>query len=607
MGKLMKNNKRGFLYWFLIVISVPVLALVLVFSIIATPVFIQYINAYKKTQQVIQQQPPVVMPTPPPQEPAEPDVPNEPQEPEDPQEPEIPENPKLPEEPDNPIIPDIPDEPEEPNEPIEPDRPIVPEEPENPDVPIEPDNPDEPEDPDEPIVPDEPNEPEEPDLPVIAPYYKLGYVNEQPTLLYGEDVVPHTGRYNISANMESNVYAFIAQVETDKTLLAIVGEGLMKDYTASTSSQPWSKQRTKITHVEIQDGVKNIGNNVFTHLDNLQAVNMPNSITQIGEKAFYYCKNLTNVNLSNNLTEIGESTFAFCKKLIRIELPKSNLLDIKYNAFLNCEALIEINIPNSVTQIGVGAFKNCLSLKEVIFEKDSSVTIIKDWAFSSTPSLKNINLPDKLETIANAVFYKSGLETIFIPKNVNNINSQAFDYCANIESIEVDENNETYHSNNNCIIETATNSLILGCKNSTIPSYVTKLNTRCFYGRKGLTNITIPNTVKIIDTYAFKQCTDLTSIVIPNSVIKIAHGAFDGCTSISFIIIPSTVSTIEMNAFTGWKNTQSIFFEQRKNVGNVFVTDAVIYKYSETQPTSSGNWWFYGGDDGNTIIIWPNE
>ena len=65
----------------------------------------------------------------------------------------------------------------------------------------------------------------------------------------------------------------------------------------------------------------------------------------------------------------------------------------------------------------------------------------------------------------------------------------------------VDQNNPIYDSRNNCdaIIRTADNSLVVGCKNTIIPSTVTSIEYYAFNGCPAET-ITIPGTVTTIKT-----------------------------------------------------------------------------------------------------------
>ena len=118
-------------------------------------------------------------------------------------------------------------------------------------------------------------------------------------------------------------------------------------------------------------------------------------------------------------------------------------------------------------------------------------------------------------------------------------------------TITVDSNNTVYDSRNNCnaIIETSTNTLIVGCKTTTIPKTVTSIGNYAFYGYENLTSITIPDSVTSIGDCAFEYCIELTSVTIGAGVTRIGDSAFFGCSGLTSIIIPASVTSIGDSAF----------------------------------------------------------
>ena len=153
--------------------------------------------------------------------------------------------------------------------------------------------------------------------------------------------------------------------------------------------------------------------------------------------------------------------------------------------------------------------------------------------------IQRIVIPSSVKDLGNSAF--SGLpalESIYISKSVTKISANLLgDEYTNPARIEIDPANPVYDSRDNCnaIIETATNTLIIGRQGSVIPSSVTSIADNAFKSCKELKSIVIPEGVKTIGKSAFEGCSGLSSITIPASVESIGNGAFFDCTGIRSI------------------------------------------------------------------------
>ena len=243
------------------------------------------------------------------------------------------------------------------------------------------------------------------------------------------------------------------------------------------------------------------------------------------------------------LSRIGNSAFIGCRELKSITLP-GTVTAIGDDAFDGCSNLISVVIPNTVTSIGDYAFEGCIALTSVPIS--SSVTTIGNYAFSGC----------------------IGLTSVTIPASVTSIGSGAFSGCNNLTRLVVSSRNTKYDSRKDCnaIIETASNTLIVGCASSFIPNTVTSIGVRAFAHCDSLTSITIPNSVISIGEWAFVACYNLSSLTIGSSVTTIGEYAFSGCFGLTSVTIPNSVTTIGDWAFYRCRDLTSL------TIGNSLTT-----------------------------------
>lgn len=158
--------------------------------------------------------------------------------------------------------------------------------------------------------------------------------------------------------------------------------------------------------------------------------------------------------------------------------------------------ITSVNIPDTVQDIGDSVFSNCHALKSV--QLGENVTSIGAFAFYACEALNNIR----------------------IPKSVLEIGEKAFGLCKSINSIIVEDQNPIYDSRDDCnaIVETANNTLIMGCNNTVIPCNITNINDFAFSHCELLSIIKIPESVNSIGKYAFAGCLSLTTIYYEGTI-----------------------------------------------------------------------------------------
>ena len=317
-------------------------------------------------------------------------------------------------------------------------------------------------------------------------------------------------------------------------------------------------------HYETENNV--LGKSLFAGCDKLEEVILPNSLTAIGEYQFWYCLNLKSISIGKNVSSIGWQLVFGPNKLTSISIAEGNAT---FSSPANTNLLMQgtkvflgygnPTFPAGTTVIGSDAFSNCAGLGDVTLPE--GVTTIEGGAFAWS-SLKSITFPSTLTTIGNDAFAGCyNLTSFTLPKTVTHYGEGlgALKDCGNLTSISVEKDNPVYDSRDNCnaIIETNTNTLISGCKNTVIPTSVTILGHQAFRGVT-LSNYVIPNWITTIGEMAFWNA-NMTSVTIPSSVTYIGEYAFAYPISLTTVTVESvTPVTISENTFTDRSNTDLI-------------------------------------------------
>ena len=299
----------------------------------------------------------------------------------------------------------------------------------------------------------------------------------------------------------------------------------------------------------IPNSVTTIGYCAFGYCTGLTSITIPNSVSTIESCAFIHCIGLISITIGNSVTSIGDDAFGYCTGLtsvyitdlsawckIDFEDELSNPLYYSAKLILNGYGITSLVIPNDITEI-------------------------KDYAFFRCTGLTSVTIPNSVTSIGvNAFSSCYGLTSVTIPNSVTSIETSAFYNCDNLTSIKVETENSVYDSRNNCnaIIKTSTNTLILGCKNSTIPNSVTTIGSNAFYDCDGLTSVTIPNSVTTIGSYAFSGCSYIRTIYCQSATPPSYPSSFaDDILMYSTLYVPTGCKSA-YEAVDPWRNFWNI-------------------------------------------------
>lgn len=191
-----------------------------------------------------------------------------------------------------------------------------------------------------------------------------------------------------------------------------------------------------------------------------------------------------------------------------------------------------------------------------------------------------------------------GITSITLPVNLTSIRALSFNYCSNLRSFIVPEDNPTFCSIDGVVFSKDKTEVTVfppgKSDNYNIPDGTSKIGKTAFFYCTNLISVTIPNSVLSIEEEAFKGCQSLTNITFPNGLTTIGYSAFEGCKGLTAITIPASVTSIapdfiekpgrygsNMWAFSGCKNLKK--FTVADDNPRYSTIDGVLFNKEKTE------------------------
>lgn len=367
----------------------------------------------------------------------------------------------------------------------------------------------------------------------------------------------------------------------------VLGDGVEIEAGALDNTKWYSEQ---------PDGVVYIGNVVYGCKGTLPfptTLTIKEGTTKIAEMAFFGQINVTALELPKSLKQIGRFTFVGTA-IDRISVSDENtsfavegnclLSSDKKTLVLGCFSstipstvekigdgafagtyISSINVPKGVKTIGKYAFAECPRLTTVIFENESVLTTIDEYAFAAT-DITSVDFQSltKLESVGDYAFEYTNMTSVTLPDSVIDLGICAFG--KGLKNIKINqkegEKQSKYYVKNNYVIDRTTRTIVMaveGCGN--IPqsfTYVDKVKVYdviaigdyAFVGVKTFDKtLVIPSTITSIGQKAFAG-TPISSIKFATrtesgrrvyDLQSVDQTAFNDCTSLSEIIAPAGI------------------------------------------------------------------
>ena len=269
---------------------------------------------------------------------------------------------------------------------------------------------------------------------------------------------------------------------------------------------------------------------VMVPVKDIEYIYLDDGLTSISDWCFYKFTALKGIRIPSSVTEIGEGAFCRCISLVDIDLPPE-LKKLNSYTFYECTSLPTINIPVAVENIGDYVFTYCNSLTQInvdsksqYFTSESGVLYNKDKTILISYPAQRIGatyvIPASVQEILPTAFCRAdNLITITVPASVAMIGAHAFNYCANLSSISIDDANDVYISFDGVVYDKEQTYMV--CYPSgkpgdsyIVPEGIVSLWNGAMAGNEYLKSVTLPSTLASIGSYAFDECHQLKDVYV---------------------------------------------------------------------------------------------
>jgi|GEM_PF-893107 len=349
---------------------------------------------------------------------------------------------------------------------------------------------------------------------------------------------------------------------------------------------------TSLATVTINSNVTSIGFDAFRECA-FSAIILPNTVETIKGGAFRGCAKLTKIIIPDATKTIGEAAFFDCTELSEISVADSleclgdsalknnnNLTaKIRYLSGTVTDSLFEKQgishavLDENILKIGNSVFAYCYKLNDITYgDKKAAdgeflfsdkVVSLGNEIFKDASLLKNLIIPDTIETIGPNAFYNSvegGYHTqnvtvtfyyvggniaadilkeqkishIVVNDNIKSIGNNAFNSITTLETVSLPDTVTT--CGDNVFAETSGNvTAYFRGVDGTIDKDVYKAK------MSGLTYLVFDKNIKTIDSYSFANASTVKGVIIHNTDMIKDH-AFADSTSINGVVIENAGS-----------------------------------------------------------------
>ena len=287
---------------------------------------------------------------------------------------------------------------------------------------------------------------------------------------------------------------------------------------------------TSLPGVVIPSGVTVINDYVFCNCSSMSTVIMSGDVSYIGIKAFYN-NAFAEMSLPETVLTIKKAAFKNCSNLESIVIPDTTD-EIAGTAFEACTSMSTASIPDCVNDIGIHAFYNNNDI--TIYVRCVDGIIANDLL--KKQGVSHVVIDENITAIGDRAFaYDYYLETItygnnevssgeyLLSSNIESIGTQSFMDDTRLKNLKVPDTLETVGEN----VFYNENENGYKCSDVTVTFYYVngEITSDILKGQKA-SHIYISDNIFSIGNKAFSEMSILESVSIPDTIVSCGNDVF---------------------------------------------------------------------------------
>ena len=314
-----------------------------------------------------------------------------------------------------------------------------------------------------------------------------------------------------------------------------------------------------IESITFSEGIQILNSGAILACRNLKSVHLPSTVDFTASKDPDYlcnvvcgpahCPSVETITVAEgnpNVVVVDNVLYSKDKTILRY-LPPADPREV-------------FEIPEGVISIGASAFEDNDTLKEVVMP--DTVRMINMGAFEYCGDLEKINISNNCRQISQYAFSGTALESIHIPASVERLYAGSFGNYSQLKTITVDPANPYYYVEDGVLYGhyvdgihtdnwyTAGDWLIKYPSGSdatsfTVPEGIVGIEQHAFDSAANLQEIILPDSLNTICNGAFWFCSGLTKIQLPDNLKRIGASPFSQCTNLVELVIPASVEHLD--------------------------------------------------------------